>query len=39
MHDKWSAGDCRYFGEESMALLDPDGDNGALAAVNAASRP
>ena len=34
MHDEWQAGDRRYLSEGSMALLYPDSDNGAIAAIN-----
>jgi putative transposase len=32
-HDEWQAGDRRYRSEGSMALLYPDSDNGAVAAI------
>ena len=31
MQDEWQAGDRRYLSERSVALLSPDGDNGAIA--------
>jgi putative transposase len=34
MHDEWQAGDRRYLSEGSMALLYPDSDNGAIAAID-----
>ncbi len=34
MHDEWQAGERRYLSEGSMALLYPDSDNGAIAAIN-----
>jgi putative transposase len=34
MHDEWQAGDRRYISEGSMALLYPDSDNGAIAAID-----
>jgi putative transposase len=34
MHDEWQAGERRYLSEASMALLYPDSDNGAIAAIN-----
>jgi transposase-like protein len=33
MHDEWQAGDHRYLSETSMALLFPDSDTGAIAAI------
>ena len=34
MHDEWQACERRYLSEASMALLYPDSDNGAIAAIN-----
>jgi putative transposase len=34
MHDEWQAGDRRYLSEGSMALLYPDSDTGAIAAID-----
>ena len=34
MHDEWQAGDRRYLSKGSMALLYPDSDNGAIAAID-----
>ena len=34
MHDEWQSGERRYLSEGSMALLDPSGDTGTIAAVN-----
>jgi putative transposase len=31
---EWQAGDRRYLSEGSMALLYPDSDNGAIAAID-----
>lgn len=34
MHDEWQVGGRRYLSEGSMALLYPDSDNGAIAAID-----
>ncbi|QZS56796.1 IS256 family transposase [Rhodococcus opacus] len=34
MHDEWQSGERRYLSEGSMALLDPSGDTGTIAAIN-----
>ena len=34
VHDEWQPGARRYLGEGSMALLYPDSDNGARAAID-----
>lgn len=34
MHDEWQSGERRYLSEGSMALLDPSGDAGTIAAIN-----
>ncbi len=34
IHDEWQAGDRRYLSEGSMALLYPDSDTGAIAAID-----
>jgi putative transposase len=34
MHDEWQSGERRYLSEGSMALLKPNGDTGAIAAIN-----
>jgi putative transposase len=34
MYEEWQAGDRRYLSEGSMALLYPDSDNGAIAAID-----
>jgi putative transposase len=34
MHDKWHAGERRYFFEASIALLKPTGHTGSIAAID-----
>ena len=34
MHNEWQVGDRRYLSEGLLALLYPDSDNGALAAID-----
>ena len=35
MHDEWQVSDRRYLSEASMAKLNPVGDTGAVAAIEA----
>ena len=34
MHDEWQSGDRRYLSEGSLALLQPNSDTAAIAAID-----